>query len=428
MSFKVDGKIGPYLILGQIGQGGMGTVFKAYHPALDRYVALKVLHPAFQEDQTFTARFQREARVVARLEHTNIVPIYDYAEDEKLPYLVMKFIEGSTLKNRLTQGSLDSNEIIQVVNSVGSALAYAHQQGVLHRDIKPSNILIGRDGVIYLADFGLARLVQAEVSTLSAESIMGTPHYISPEQATGRDNLTERADIYSFGVMLYEIVVGQIPFNANTPFSIIHDHIYSPLPLPRTLNPDISEQVEHVLLTALAKDPADRFENVAQMVSAFKNAWLNTNNPVQDSLLATPKSFPIITADKDLSVVKKSTTQKKRRNGWLYVLAGIVILISVAFSLIPNLRSNLISVLRSTNTLTASIEFTLTGQVTNNEMTHAPQSSPVSQETNTTAPNPTAQSTQPVQNILTLPPVVEPIQTVVNQVIDTPVVLPSLLP
>src|ERR1700690_334744 len=218
MSFNVGENVGPYRITEQLGQGGMATVYKAYHAALDRYVALKALHPAFGEDPNFQAPFQREARLVAKLEHPHIVPIYDYAEDEGRPYLVMKYIEGDTLKARLMKGPLSSKEITNVVESVGSALAYAHKQGILHRDIKPSNVLIGTDGQMYLADFGLARIAQAAESTLSSDMIMGTPQYISPEQAMGEKNLDEGTDIYSFGVMLYEMVVGRVPFNADTPF------------------------------------------------------------------------------------------------------------------------------------------------------------------------------------------------------------------
>src|SRR5512134_35244 len=133
MSFNIGENVGPYRIIEQLGQGGMATVYKAYHPSLDRYVALKALHPAFGEDVTFAARFQREARVVAKLEHPYIVPVYDYADHEKRPYLVMKFIEGDTLKARLNKGPLTTKEIEKVVDSVGSALAYAHRQGILHR-------------------------------------------------------------------------------------------------------------------------------------------------------------------------------------------------------------------------------------------------------------------------------------------------------
>src|SRR5258708_1426558 len=257
MSFNVGENVGPYRIIEQLGQGGMATVYKVYHAALDRYVALKALHPAFGEDPNFLTRFQREARLVAKLEHPNIVPVYDYAQHEGRPYLVMKFIEGDTLKARLTKGPLSSKEINQVVDSIGSALGYAHKQGVLHRDIKPSNVLLATDGQMYLADFGLARIAQSGESTLSSDMIMGTPQYISPEQAMGKKDLDEGTDIYSFGVMLYEMVVGQVPFNADTPFSIIHDHIYSPLPMPRTINPKVPEAVERVLLKALRTQRPD---------------------------------------------------------------------------------------------------------------------------------------------------------------------------
>ena len=185
----------------------MATVYKAYHASLDRYVALKALHAAFGEDATFSARFQREARVVAKLEHPHIVPVYDYAQHEGRPYLIMKFIEGDTLKARLNKGPLTSEEIEKVVDSVGSALAYAHKQGILHRDIKPSNVLVAKDGEMYLADFGLARIAQSGESTLSSDMIMGTPQYISPEQAMGKKDLDDGTDIYSFAVMLYEMVV-----------------------------------------------------------------------------------------------------------------------------------------------------------------------------------------------------------------------------
>ena len=285
MSFNVGENVGPYRIVQQLGQGGMATVYKAFHAALDRYVAIKALHPAFGEDATFEARFQREARVVAKLDHPHIVPIYDYAQHEGRPYLVMKFIEGDTLKARLQKGPLTSAEIENVVDSVGSALAYAHRQGILHRDIKPSNVLIGVDGEMWLADFGLARIAQAPESTLSSDMIMGTPQYISPEQAMGDKKLDEGTDIYSFGVMLYEMVVGQVPFNADTPFSIIHDHIYSPLPMPRVINPKVPEPVERVLLKALAKDRADRYANVDALVQAFEGAWTEAGVPMQGTAI-----------------------------------------------------------------------------------------------------------------------------------------------
>ena len=272
MPFAIGENVGHYRILEQLGQGGMATIYKAYHPALDRHVAIKVLHPAFTEDPNFLKRFGREAQVVARLEHPSIVPIYDFSEHAGQPYLVMKFIEGETLKARLARGPLAISEMVRVIEAVGEALAYAHKQGVLHRDIKPSNILLTRDGPVYLADFGLAKMAQAGESTLSSDMLMGTPHYISPEQARGAKNLDAGTDIYSLGVVLYELTVGRVPFSADTPFSIIHDHIYSPLPRPTQVNPRVPQEVERVLLKALAKERADRFSTVDELVLGFKAA------------------------------------------------------------------------------------------------------------------------------------------------------------
>ncbi|MDK1117922.1 MAG: serine/threonine-protein kinase [Anaerolineae bacterium] len=339
MSFAEGENIGPYRIIERLGQGGMATVYKAYHASLDRYVALKVLHPAFHEDETFLGRFQREARVVAKLEHPRIVPVYDYAEHENRPYLVMKFIEGETLKSRLSRGSLSSEEITQVVEAVGSALAHAHESGILHRDIKPSNVLINNDGQMYLADFGLARIAQAGESTLSSDSIMGTPQYISPEQARGDKDLDEGTDIYSFGVMLYELVVGQVPFSADTPFSIIHDHIYTPLPLPRTINKKVPESVERVLLKALAKDRADRYEDVPSMAKAFISAWATAGVPMEGTAL----TLPSVTAVQDQNSGKtkvssnaktalgKEPKKKKKRSPWVFIASGLLLLICCLF-------------------------------------------------------------------------------------------------
>lgn len=336
MSFNIGENVGPYRIIEQLGQGGMATVYKAYHASLDRYVALKVLHPAFHEDQTFTTRFQREARVVAKLEHPNIVPIYDYSEHEGRPYLVMKYIEGDTLKARLNQGPLTSEEIERVVNSVGSALAYAHSQGILHRDIKPSNVMIAKDGNMYLADFGLARIAEAGESTMSSDSIMGTPQYISPEQAMGKKDLDAGTDIYSFGVMLYEMVVGQVPFSADTPFSIIHDHIYTPLPLPKKINPSVPDSVQRVLLKALAKDRLDRYTSTEELRRTFKQAWTEAGVPMQGTAIVmrstmskdtTGSKKQIIASDEKTAATQPSA---KTRSPWMWVSIGLVILLCLA--------------------------------------------------------------------------------------------------
>ncbi len=350
MSFNIGENVGPYRILEQLGQGGMATVFKAYHASLDRYVALKVLHPAFHEDQSFISRFQREARVVAKLEHPNIVPIYDYSEHEARPYLVMKYIEGDTLKARLIKGPLTSVEIEHIVNSIGSALGYAHRQGILHRDVKPSNVMIAADGSMYLADFGLARIAQAGESTMSSDSIMGTPQYISPEQAMGKKDLDAGTDIYSFGVMLYEMVVGQVPFSADTPFSIIHDHIYTPLPLPRKVNPNVPESVQKVLLKALAKDRIDRYETTEELAQAFKDAWTEAGVPMQGTAItmrsaAYPQSQTaskpaVSTVGAKKPSINQKTPAPKKTSPWMWAGVGLVILICIAVAFLAIINNN----------------------------------------------------------------------------------------
>jgi tRNA A-37 threonylcarbamoyl transferase component Bud32 len=337
MTFVVGENVGPYRIIQQLGQGGMATVYQAYHAALDRYVAIKVLHPAFLQDPSFLKRFQREAKAVARLEHPNIVPVYDFAEQAGQPYLVMKYIEGDTLKARLHSGRLTKEEGLHIVEATGSALSYAHQRGVLHRDIKPSNILLSPDGSIYLADFGLARMGEAGESTLSADVMLGTPQYISPEQARGEKALDAGTDIYSFGVVLYEMVVGRVPFNADTPFSIIHDHIYKPLPIPSRINPRVPPEVERVLLKSLAKERADRYATVDDMVAAFRAAVTGSAAPIVAPRLSTPSAAAIAEVGKKTANVvtappgPASTAPARGRRRWLWVGGGLAVACLCAF-------------------------------------------------------------------------------------------------
>jgi serine/threonine protein kinase len=346
MSFAIGENVGPYRIIEQLGQGGMATVFKAYHPALDRYVAIKVLHPAFKEEPNFLSRFQREARVVARLEHPNIVPIYDFAEHKGQPYLVMKFIEGQTLKARLNEKPLTKEEAVEIVDAVGGALAYAHKQGVLHRDVKPSNVLLSPDGSIYLADFGLARMAQAGASTLSKDVMLGTPQYISPEQGQGVRDLDQGTDIYSFGVLLYEMVVGRVPFNADTPFAIIHDHIYTPLPPPSAVNPNVPEVVERVLLKSLEKDRKGRFETVEQQVQAFRTAVLDGEGAFLETIAFQPAaedgaggetSTPIIPVDEIDGDQGAAGRERPPRKRWPWIVAGLLISVGCLIAFLGSL-------------------------------------------------------------------------------------------
>ncbi len=340
MPFNVGETVGPYRIMEQLGQGGMATVCKAYHASLDRYVAIKVLHPAFKSDPNFLARFEREAKVVAKLEHPNIVPIYDFAEHEHQPYLVMKYIEGETLKARLQKGPLNATEVQTIIEKIGAGLAYAHKRGILHRDIKPSNVILDQEGGIYLADFGLARIAHAGESSLTTDAVLGTPQYISPEQALGKKELDEGTDIYSFGVMIYEMTVGRVPFSADTPFSVIHDHIYSPLPMPSTVNPAISADLERFLMRCLAKDRADRFADVPSMVKGFNEAWEVSAStqlaapmppPVSQSAPAPePKSASAprtVVQAAETSSAAEETQQKppaKRKFRWMWIALAVL--------------------------------------------------------------------------------------------------------
>jgi len=339
MSFIAGENVGSYRIIEKLGQGGMATVFKAYHPSLDRYVAIKVLHPAFKEDPQFLERFTREARVVARLEHPNIVQVYDFAEHEGQPYLVMKYIEGETLKARLQRGPLSKDEAIKTIRAIGISISYAHKQGVLHRDVKPSNILISKDGQVYLTDFGLARMAEAGASTLTGDMLMGTPQYISPEQARGEKNLTERTDIYSFGIVLYEIVVGRVPFSADTPFSIIHDHIYTPLPLPRDVNPKIPIAVQEVLLKALAKSSEDRYESGEELVEAFYEAISKPDVKVTmpeelDDTKSVQKEAISPAAVSERVTKGGISTSRKVDRKWLWIAGGLVMTCLALFAML----------------------------------------------------------------------------------------------
>lgn len=274
----------------------MATIYKAYHARLNRSVAIKIMHQAFLQDSNFIARFEREAQIVASLEHPNIVPIYDFAEYEGQPYLVMKYIEGRTLKALMerSETGVSLSEILRILPPLAEALDYAHRQGVLHRDIKPSNIILDKDGTPYLTDFGLARLAQLGESTLSSDVLLGTPHYISPEQGQGQRDLDHRTDLYSFGVVVYELLVGRVPFSADTPFAVIHDHIYRPVPLPSSLNPEIPPAVEKVLLKALSKAPTDRYPSAMALVQALRQAvtesGLTDLNPARRSIAASSEA------------------------------------------------------------------------------------------------------------------------------------------
>src|SRR3712207_1306062 len=251
--------LGPYVIVGRLGRGGMATVYRAHHAALDRDVAIKVVWPALAEAPGFLERFQREARAVSRLRHPNILTIYDFGRQDGVTYMVTELLPGGTLADRVGR-PLPLRDAVDVARGVGAALDYAHAQGIVHRDVKPSNILYTADGAPVLADFGIARMT-AESEQLTVQgSLLGTPEYMSPEQAVGSD-VGPASDIYSLGVVLYQMVAGAPPFHAETAVATLRAQVEDPMPSTRLVNRALPPAVDMVLDRALSKDPRERYRN-----------------------------------------------------------------------------------------------------------------------------------------------------------------------
>ncbi len=265
-------QLGPYQIIKPLGEGGMAAVYKAYQPSMDRYVALKVLPRHFASDPEFVGRFSQEARVIANLQHPHILPVHDFGESDGYTYLTMRFIDGGTLADWLKEnGPMSLEKIRNIITQVGGALDYAHAQGVIHRDIKPGNILVDRWDNCLLTDFGLAKMVESSSHLTQTGGILGTPAYMSPEQGLGK-KIDGRSDIYSLGVVLYQMAIGRLPYQAETPMAVVIKHIHDPLPPPSQFNPDVPEALELVILKALAKKPEDRFATAGDMVKALQSA------------------------------------------------------------------------------------------------------------------------------------------------------------
>lgn len=264
-------QLGKYQVVEAFGEGGMAKVYKGYQPSMDRNVALKILPRHLANDPAFLTRFEREAKMVAKMQHPHILPVFDYGEDDLNTFLVMPFVQTGTLADELKTGMPPLDRVAEVVGQVCSALAYAHARGIIHRDIKPTNVLIDESANCLLTDFGIAKMVEATVQLTQAGTAIGTPAYMSPEQIEGEE-LDPRSDIYSLGIVLYEMVTGRPPYRAETPPAIFLKHLNAALPMPREFNTKLPEAVQRVVLKALAKDRQDRFKTADEMAEALQAA------------------------------------------------------------------------------------------------------------------------------------------------------------
>ncbi|MDR6997951.1 Stk1 family PASTA domain-containing Ser/Thr kinase [Neobacillus niacini] len=355
---------GRYKILEMIGGGGMANVYLAHDMILDRDVAVKILRLDFANDEEFIHRFHREAQSATSLVHPNIVSIYDVGEEDSIYYIVMEYVDGQTLKQYIQGRSpLHVEESIDILKQLTSAISHAHQNHIIHRDIKPHNILIDRNGNVKITDFGIAMALSA-TSITQTNSVLGSVHYLSPEQARG-GMANRKSDIYSLGIVMFELLTGRLPFSGESAVSIALKHLQSETPSVRRWNPNIPQSVENIVLKATAKDPFHRYKSVDEMEEDLRTA-LNPERmherkfviPVDDE---ATKAIPVITNDRpyqnldetlvhntDKNTVKphepvKKGNAKKKRKKWPIILISTFIILALlglfSFLVLPGLLS-----------------------------------------------------------------------------------------
>jgi serine/threonine protein kinase len=253
-----------YEVKAELGRGGMAAVYRAYDPRFKREVAIKVLPPQFLHDPSFRARFEREAQAIAAIEHPAIVPVYDFGEENGQPFLVMRYMAGGSLSSKLEKGPISLTESAKIISRLAPALDEMHRRGIIHRDLKPANILFDQYNNAYLADFGIARITEA-TTALTGDVIIGTPSYMSPEQARGDPDIDGRSDIYALGAILFEMLTGQQPYQGTTPMGIAMKHLVEPVPRILTVRADLPQECQHLIDRAMAKDRTQRFQTATAL-------------------------------------------------------------------------------------------------------------------------------------------------------------------
>ncbi len=341
-------QFGQYQIVEPLGEGGMAAVYKAYQPSMDRFVAIKVLPAQLAESEEFQARFKREAKILAHLQHPHILPVFDFGEEEGHPYIVMMYVEGGTLAQLIQKQTLSLLEVFRHISQIGSALSYAHGRGLIHRDVKPSNVLIDASGNCLLTDFGLARAEVSDSKLTSSGSVVGTPAYMSPEQGMGKE-IDHRSDIYSLGIILYEMLTRRVPFVAETPVAVVFKHVQEPLPPLSSFNVEVPPEVETTLGKALAKNPDERYQTAEEFIRALqkaipgasssasiviansaKESAATENLPPSQPPMTPPRSQPPVTPPRSQPAAQpargRSNAQKADNKEHIVILAVLIAL------------------------------------------------------------------------------------------------------
>jgi serine/threonine-protein kinase len=327
-----------------LGLGGMAAVYKGFQPDVDRYVAVKVLAQIPELNQPLIDRFKLEARTIARLQHPHILPLYDFGEARGLLYLVMAYVSGGSLSDMIAKGPVALSTAARILREVASALDYAHREGVIHRDIKPANILINSDGYVLLADFGIVKLLTEGKTTANltgGSGVVGTPAYMSPEQANGQP-LDGRSDIYALGVVAYEMITGRQPFSAETPIQLLLKHLSEPPPHLQVVDPGMPMALDIVLQRALAKDPQSRYDTATGFAEAFTQAISNTESITSSIPRDQPTLAPVPTIPPASASGSATSTSPKPLTSQSLItvlLAGAAIL-ALALAVVALLTSN----------------------------------------------------------------------------------------